>query len=314
MNEMTYRQLGQTDLRLSAIGFGAAPLGGEYGALDLAEAERAVHKAIDEGITFFDTAPYYGRTVSEERLGKMLEGRRDRVVLATKIGRYDKASFDFSAERVRSSVDESLRRLRTDHVDLITAHDIEFGDREQVVNETIPALREIQRTGKVRYVGISGLPLRILADVAVRAQVDSVLSYCHYNLLLRDLDTYLTPVVREHGIGLINASPLHMGVLTAQGAPPWHPAPESVKQTGKSVVNLLERRGVYPATAALRFSLDHPYVSSTLVGMLSTLEVETNLKALDFEMPPDLLQEIDEMVAPVKHVTWPSGRPENSDA
>src|SRR6185312_636845 len=314
MNEMTYRQLGQTDLRLSAIGFGAAPLGGEYGTLDLAEAERAVHKAIDEGITFFDTAPYYGRTVSEERLGKMLAGRRNRVVLATKIGRYDKASFDFSAERVRSSVDESLRRLRTGHVDLITAHDIEFGDREQVVNETIPTLREIQRTGKVRYVGISGLPLRILADVAVRAKVDSVLSYCHYNLLLRDLDTYLTPVVREHGIGLINASPLHMGVLTAQGAPPWHPAPDNVKQTGKGVVDLLEKHGVYPATAALRFSLNHPYVSSTLVGMLSTLEVETNLKALDFEMPPDLLQKIDEMVAPVKHVTWPSGRPENSDA
>ncbi len=311
---MTYRRLGRTDLQLSAIGFGAAPLGGEYGTLDQAEAERAVHKAIDEGITFFDTAPYYGRTASEERLGRMLEGRRYRVVLATKIGRYDKASFDFSAGRVRASVDESLRRLRTDHIDLITAHDIEFGDREQVVHETIPTLREIQKTGKVRYVGISGLPLRILADVAVRAKVDNALSYCHYNLLLRDLDTYLTPVVKEQGIGLINASPLHMGVLTAQGAPPWHPAPDSVKQAGRDVVNLLERHGVYPAIAALRFSLNHPYVSSTLVGMLSTLEVETNLKALDFEMPPDLLKEIDTMVAPVKDLTWPSGRPENSDA
>ncbi len=310
---MEYRRLGQTDLRLSAIGFGAAPLGGEYGTLDLAEAERAVHKAIDEGITFFDTAPYYGRTASEERLGKILSGRRHRVVLATKIGRYDKAAFDFSAGRVRTSVDESLQRLKTDHVDLITAHDIEFGDREQVINETIPTLREIQTTGKVRYVGISGLPLRILADVAARAKVDSVLSYCHCNLLLRDLDTYLTPVLKVHGIGLINASPLHMGVLTAQGAPPWHPAPDSVKQAGKRVVDLLERHGVYPAIAALRFSMNHPYVSSTLVGMFTTLEVETNLKALDFEMNPELLNEIDTLVSPVKDVTWPSGRPENSD-
>jgi L-galactose dehydrogenase len=311
---MEYRRLGRTDLQLSAIGFGTAPLGGEYGTLDLAEVERAAHKAIDEGITFFDTAPYYGRTASEERLGKILGGRRDQVVLATKIGRYDKAFFDFSAERVRASVDESLRRLRTDHVDLITAHDIEFGDREQVINETVPTLREIQKQGKVRYVGISGLPLRILADVAVRAKVDSVLSYCHYNLLLRDLDTNLTPVAKEHGIGLINASPLHMGVLTAQGAPPWHPAPESVKQVGRSVVDLLERNGVYPATAALRFSMNHSYVASTLVGMLTTLEVEANLKALHFEIEPSLLAEIDRLVAPVKNVTWPSGKPENSDA
>lgn len=310
---MEYRRLGSTDLKLSKIGFGAAPLGGEYGALDLAEAERAVHKAIDEGITFFDTAPYYGRTVSEERLGKMLEGRRDKVVLATKIGRYDKASFDFSAERVRTSVDESLQRLRTDHIDLITAHDIEFGDREQVINETIPALRAVQKTGKVRYVGISGLPLRMLADVAVRARVDNVLSYCHYNLLLRDLDTYLTPVVEAHGIGLVNASPLHMGVLTAQGAPPWHPAPDVVKEAGRKVVDLLERRDVYPAVAALRFSLDHPYISSTLVGMVTTLEVETNLKAMDFKLDPALLAEIDAVVDPVKGMSWPSGTPDNSD-
>lgn len=311
---MEYRRLGRTDLLLSVIGFGAAPLGGEYGTLDLAEAERAVHKAIDEGITFFDTAAYYGRRLSEERLGKMLEGRRDKVVLATKCARFDKAVFDFSAERVRTSVEESLHLLRTDHLDLLTVHDIEFGDREQVIDETVPATRELQKAGKVRYVGISGLPLRILADVAVRAKVDYVLSYCHYNLLLRDLDTYLTPVVKEHGMGLINASPLHMGVLTAQGPPEWHPAPESVKRAGREVVDLLERCGVYPATAALRFCLDHPYVSSTLVGMVSRAEVETNLEALHFALEPALLDQINTVASPAKDLTWPSGRPENSDA
>ncbi len=211
-------------------------------------------------------------------------------------------------------MEESLRLLRTDHLDLLTVHDIEFGDREQVIDETVPAARELQKAGKIRYVGISGLPLRILADVAVRANVDYVLSYCHYNLLLRDLDTYLTPVVKEHGVGLINASPLHMGVLTAQGPPEWHPAPESVKRAGREVVDLLERRGVYPATAALRFCLDHPYVSSTLVGMLTRAEVETNLKALQFVLMPALLDQINAVVAPVKDLTWPSGRPENSDA
>ncbi len=311
---MEYRRLGRTDLQLSVIGFGTAPLGGEYGTLDLTEAERAVHGAIDEGITFFDTAAYYGRRLSEERLGRMLEGRRNRVVLATKCARFDKTVFDFSAARVRTSVEESLRLLRTDYLDLLTVHDIEFGDREEVINEAVPAARELQREGKVRYVGVSGLPLRILADVAVRAKVDSVISYCHYNLLLRDLDTHLTPALKECGIGLINASPLHMGVLTAQGPPPWHPAPESVKTAGRDVVDLLERRGVHPAPAALRFCLEHPYVSSTLVGMVTRAEVGANLEALRFELEPALLDQINDAVAPVKHLTWPSGRPENSDA
>jgi L-galactose dehydrogenase len=311
---MEYRRLGRTDLQLSVIGFGTAPLGGEYGTLDETEAERAVHRAIDEGITLFDTAAYYGRRLSEERLGRMLRGRRHKVVLATKCARFDKDVFDFSAARVRTSVEESLRLLRTDHLDLLTVHDIEFGDREEVINEAVPAARALQREGKVRYVGISGLPLRILADVAVRAKVDSVISYCHYNLLLRDLDTHLTPVLKEHDIGLVNASPLHMGVLTTQGPPPWHPAPESVKRAGREVVNILEKRGVYPATAALRFCLEHPYVSSTLVGMVSRAEVEANLEALRFELEPALLDQINELVAPVSDVTWPSGRPENSDA
>ena len=311
---MEYRRLGSTDLQLSVIGFGTATLGNEYGALDATEAERAVHRAVDEGITFFDTAAYYGRRLSEERLGKMLAGRRDKVMLATKCARFDKNVFDFSAERVRSSVEESLRLLRTDRLDLLTIHDIEFGDREQVIHETVPAARKLQREGKVRFVGISGLPLRILADVAVRAKVDSVLSYCHYNLLQRDLDTHLTPVLKEHGIGLINASPLHMGILTALGPPAWHPSPERVKRVGHDVVNLLEKRGIHPPVAALRFCLDHPYVSATLVGMGATAELETNLQALHFELEPALLAQIDKLVAPVENVTWPSGRPENNDA
>jgi L-galactose dehydrogenase len=311
---MEYRKLGRTDLELSVIGFGAAPLGGEYGGLDLAEAERAVHKAIDEGITFFDTAAYYGRRLSEERLGRFLQGRRDQVVLATKCARFEKELFDFSGPRVRTSVEESLRLLRTDRIDLLTIHDIEFGDREQVVSETVPAARRLQEEGLVRWVGVSGLPLRILADVAARAHVDSVISYCHYNLMLRDLDRYLTPTLREHGIGLINASPLHMGVLTDSGAPPWHPAPPQVKNAGDEVVQLLKKHDIVPPIAALAFSLSHSYASSTLVGMLTREEVEINLQALRYQLPADVLAEVDRVIQPVKDVTWPSGRPENSDA
>jgi L-galactose dehydrogenase len=298
---MEYRVLGKTGLRVSAIGFGASPLGNEFGAVDPKEGESAVHTAIDHGINFFDVSPFYGRTLAEQRLGAALAGRREHVVLSTKCGRYDLRQFDFSAVRVQTSIEESLRRLRTDFADLLIAHDIEFGDREQIVQETIPAMRKLQAEGKTRYVGISGLPLRLLADVAVRAEVDFVLSYCHYNLLARDLDRDLTPVLQERGIGLINASPLHMRVLTKAGPPDWHPASQAVKQAGAKIVALCDQRGVDPAVVALRFCLDHPYVSCTLVGMSTPAEVNANLKALDFKPDPALLAEIEQIVSPLNN-------------
>jgi L-galactose dehydrogenase len=309
---MQQKMLGRTGLSLSVLGFGAAPLGNEYGNVDTSEGERAVHAAIDKGINFFDTSPYYGRTLSEERLGKALEGRRQQVVLSTKCGRYDFAGFDFSARRVTASIDESLRRLRTDYVDVFLAHDIEFGDVEQVIHETIPAMRKLQQAGKARWIGISGLPVRLLARVAVAAKVDVVLSYCHYNLMLQDLNDLLMPDLKANQIGLINGSPLHMGILTPAGPPPWHPAPQEVKDAGRKVVALCEQRGVDPAVVALNFAIQHPYISSTLVGISNPEQVDQNLRAFDFKTDHDLLRAVQQIVEPVKGISWPSGRPENN--
>lgn len=305
---MEYRTLGNTGLRLSILGFGAAPLGNEYGDIEATQGEYAVQTAIDHGINFFDTSPYYGRTLSEERLGAALLATREKVVLCTKLGRYGKDSFDFSASRVMASIDESLRRLRTDHVDMLIAHDIEYGDPEQVINETIPAMRKLQGAGKARFVGISGLPLKVLAYVAERARVDFILSYCHYNLMIRDLDRSLTPIAAANRIGLVNASPLYMGMLAPAGPPSWHPAPQEVKEAATKIVQFCASRGVNVTTLALRFCLDYPHVSSTLVGMSSRTEVEQNLKALNFTVDPELLSEIEQILAPVKDRTWHSGR------
>ena len=288
------------------IGFGAAPLGGAYEEIQPTEAAASIRTAIDSGINFFDTSPYYGSTLSETRLGEALEGQRDKVILCTKCGRYGLDSFDFSAARIARSIDESLTRLRTDHVDLFIAHDIEFGDLEQVVSETIPAMRRIQQAGKARFIGVSGLPLDVLADAVRRGHVDFVLSYCHYNLMIGDLDRVLRPVT-TYGVGLINASPLHMGMLTATGAPAWHPAPADVKEAAARVVALCEARGVDVTTLALRYCLDYPYAASTLVGMSTTAQVERNLQALAFKIDPDLLTAIEKIVAPVQDKTWPSG-------
>lgn len=305
--------LGKTGLRVSVLGFGASPLGNVFQDVSSVEGERAVHSAVDWGVNIFDVSPYYGRTLAESRLGDALQGRRDKVVLATKCGRYDTGAFDFSAARVTGSIEESLRRLHTDHVDLLQAHDIEFGDRSQIIDETIPAMRKIQEAGKARFIGVTGLPLKMLAVVAERGGVDVVLSYCRYNPLIRDMQRVLAPVARKRGIGLINASPLHMGILTEEGAPPWHPAPASVREAGARVVGICRAHGVDPAVFALRFCLDNPDAATTLVGMSSVSQLESNLKAMDYKIDPELMTEVDAAVAPVLDRTWPSGRPENND-
>jgi L-galactose dehydrogenase len=310
---MRYKELGRTGCSVSVLGFGASPLGNEFRATDPAEGERAVACAIDNGINYFDVAPYYGRTLAEERLGAALAGHRDKVFLATKCGRYDVASFDFSEARLVRGIDESLKRLRTDHVDLLQMHDVEFVDVRQIFDEAVPALLKIREAGKARFLGVTGLPLKILGEIATGCGLDAVLSYCRYNLLISDMDDLLTPTLREKGIALINASPLNMAILTERGAPAWHPAPPAVKEAGRKIVELCVSRGVRPADVALRFCLDHPYVSTTLVGMSDPRHVETNLRALDFEPEAGLMEEIACIAAPVRQAAWRSGRAENND-
>jgi L-galactose dehydrogenase len=304
--------LGGTGIELPAIGFGASPLGNVFGPLEPAEAERAVRTALDRGISFFDVAPYYGLTLAEERLGAALEGRRQEAVLCTKCCRYDKDDFDFSAERVARSINESLRRLRTDYLDLFIVHDIEFADVRQIVEETLPAMMRLKRSGKCRAIGISGYPLRILRETAEAAPVDFVLSYCRYNLLNREMDVELSPALQSRGIGLINASPFCMGLLTELGPPDWHPAPSEVKEAARRIVEACQRRGASVTDIALRFCLGHPYASSTLAGMASAEEVERTLSALDSAVPDGLAGEIEEIAQPVQRLRWQSGRPENN--
>ncbi len=311
---MQRRTLGNTSLETSVIGFGASPLGDVFARTDPSEGVRAVQCAMDWGVNFFDVSPYYGLTLAEERLGAALEGRRSDVVLATKAGRYGVDVFDFSREGIRKRLEGSLKRLRTDHVDLLQAHDIEFGSAEQIIHETVPALRELQQQGKARYIGITGYSLQFLVAVAKAVPVDTVLSYCRYNLLFTDMDEVLTPFATTEGIGLINASPMAMGLLTSRGAPSWHPAPAKVRQAAERVREICRAHNTDVATVALQFCLAHSHVSSTLVGMSSVSEVEANLAAAEAPLVPALVSEIRSAVGSQRLNPWPSGRRENQDS
>jgi L-galactose dehydrogenase len=307
-----YRKLGRTDLKVSVLGFGTSPLGDVYGTTDPQESKRAVALAIDRGINFFDVSPYYGINLAEERLGEALVGKRHKIILATKVGRYGLDNFDFSAKRITASVDESLRRLKTDHVDLLQAHDVEFGDARQIVEETLPALREVQKAGKARYIGITGYPPKFLVRIAKQVPVDTILSYCHYNLLTTTMNDFLTPFATENFVGLINASPLHMGILTEGGAPSWHPAPPEVHTAARRIAELCKCHGKSISATAIRFCLDHPSVATTLVGMSTQQEVHANLELLHCKSDPSLMNAIQSTIGNAFSIDWPSGKPENN--
>ena len=313
---MKYRNLGKTDLNVSILGFGASPLGEEFGKIDPLEGQRAVDAAIDHGINYFDVSPYYGRTLAEERLGKYLQGKRDKVILATKVGRYDSEppeGFDFSAARIAQSVEESLNRLQTDVIDVFQAHDIEFVDKRQIIDEAIPAMQELKDQGKVRYIGITGYPLKVLKEVAAETEIDTILSYCHYNLMNTTLESHLEEFATHQGIGLINASPLHMRILTEKGAPDWHPAPESVQKAGERVAAFCKSRGINVSHLAMQFALDYNGAATALVGMSKQSHVARNVQAVDDEIDQDLLEEVRQLIEPVMDLNWLVGKPENNE-
>jgi len=309
-----YRRLGNTNIEVSIVGFGAATLGDVFGTMTAAQARVTTLHAIERGINFFDVSPYYGATLAEERLGDALAGRRNEVVLATKCGRYGISNFDFSAQGVTREFEASLRRLKTETVDLLQVHDVEFGSVEQIVEETLPAMRRLQEQGKVRFIGITGYWPHLLARILEMGPVDTVLNYCHSNLLADDMDSSLTPVAKRLGVGLINASPLHMGLLSGGPIAEWHPAPRIVKDAAHRIVEQCRANRVRPATLALKYCLTHPVVATTLVGFRSVEEVEDALYALEHDTPPELLREVCLIADTVRNTSWSSGLIENHPA
>ena len=306
--------LGQTGLQVSRMGFGGAPLGNEYGDIGKDEAIRAVHVAIDNGINFFDTSPYYGRTLSETRLGEALKGKRHHVILATKGGRFDRplaTGFDFSYDGIIAMCEASLRRLQTDYLDVYQLHDIEFGDKEQVVQEAIPALQKLKTGGKVRFIGVTGYPLPLLRQMVETQSLDVILSYCHYNLMNTTLNDVLVPAVKARGVGLIHGSVTHMGLLTDQGPPPWHPAPAPVKEVATAAASYCRSQGVSLAHLAIQFALQNPHVDVMLLGTRTVAELEKSLRLLQTEPDSGLLTAVQRIIEPVANATWPSGRPEH---
>jgi len=306
---MRYRDLGRTGLRVSVISQGGAAIGQQYGPVSLAEAADCVHAAIDAGVNLIDTSAYYGEGRSEEILGEVLQGGwRDRVRICTKAGRLDASEFDFTPAGMRRCLEGSLKRLRTDHVDILLAHDIEFADdSDRVFTETAGLLHDLKREGKCRFVGMSCYPLGLLRQAIERCRLDVVISYCHFNLQNTELLTELLPVAARHGVGMLNASPLAMGLLTNQGPPPWHPAPPAIKDACRAAAELCRARGADVAFLGMQFCLAESRIPSTVTGTAKKGELDANLRALREPIDAKLLADGQTVLAPVRDQTWPSG-------
>lgn len=308
---MVYNELGKTGMRLSQLGFGASSLGGVFRGIRESEGIEAVFAAIEGGINFIDVSPYYGHQKAETVLGKALQQLpRDGYYLSTKVGRYGKDGvnlWDYSARRAQESVYESMERLHIDHIDLINVHDVEFADLHQVVEETLPALVELRDQGVVGHVGITDLQpenLRWVVEHSAPGTVESVLNFCHYclndDLLVDYLDFF-----EERGIGVINASPFSMGLLSTRGAPDWHPAPQTLKEACARAAAYCQQKGYPIDKLAVQYATSlNPRIATTLFSSASPANVKKNIDYVNEPIDPTLVEEVKALIGDQLRVRW----------
>ncbi len=309
---MQYRELGRTGLKVSALSQGSAAFGEQYGKLSQAEVELCVRAGIDAGVNLFDTSAYYGKGLAETRLGEVLGeiqgGWRDKVYICTKAGRHDVIDFDFTPAGMQHCFEGSLRRLKTDAVDILLAHDIEFAnDFEAVFTDTADCLHKLKRQGKCRFIGMSCLPLGLLQRAIERCDLDVVVSYGHYTLQNQRLLTELMPVADRHGVGVFNASPLCLGLLTNPGPPPWHPASAELKTAARQAAEVCKQHGKDISFLGMQFCANQDRIPSTITGASTAHELHLNMTAFTTPIDPQLLQQVQAVFAPVMNETWPNG-------
>ena len=307
---MEFRPLGRTGLSVSAMSLGGAAFGNMYGTIGNSEARDTVHAALDAGINLIDTSPFYGKTVSETVLGSILKDiPRDRFLLSTKVGRIDADLFDFRPASIRASLHASLKRLNVDHADLLFAHDIEYAqDHAAIFADTVGELQRLKHEGLARAIGVSALPLSLLSAAINSCDLDAVISYTHFTLQNQRLLSELLPIAQIKGIGVINASPLNMGLLTMAGPPEWHPAPPVLRQAVAQCRDYCRQHDLDLGFLGMQFCLAESTIPSTISGTARRSELEANLQAMRQPADPKHLVAIQKILASVIGLSWQSGQ------
>ena len=312
---MKTRPLGKSGIDLPILSFGASSLGAEFRSVALDEVMLSTKTAIDLGMNFIDTSPFYGRGMSEVMLGLGLKGiPRDKYLLGSKLGRYSDRHFDFSSKRVEESVHISLQRMGTDYLDVMLLHDVEFVPLPQIWEETLPAVLKLKEQGKVRAVGFSCYPLKTFHTVLdhVEDHIDCVLGYNRYTLQNTTFVDELLARLAAKGIGAMNAGPFSARLLTNAPLPAWLKEPEDVKAAARAAAKLCEDRGVDIAQLALQFSCEHPGLATTIAGSANPANIRKWAEWLEKPIDRALLTEVLAIFAPVKNSGHLEGLLENN--
>ncbi|WP_143415205.1 aldo/keto reductase [Geobacillus sp. E263] len=279
---MQKRRIGLSDLYVSEIGLGCMSLG-----TDEKKAIRIIHEALERGINYLDTADLYDRGLNEEFVGKAIKGKRDQVILATKVGnRWEDGKdgwfWDPSKKYIKSEVKESLRRLQTDYIDLYQLHG---GTIDDPIDETIEAFEELKQEGVIRYYGISSIRPNVIREYVKRSNIVSVMM--QYSLLDRRPEEWF-PLLREHNISVIARGPVAKGLLTER---PLEAASDSVKKNGYLDYTYEELQTLLPklkaktaehrsfTATALQFCLYDPVVAAIIPGASSVEQLIENINA-----------------------------------
>lgn len=310
---LQYRPLGRTGMTVSSLSFGASSLGGVFREVNEAEGVAAVHTALELGINYFDVAPAYGGTRAETVLGRALRGvPRDRFYLSTKVGKYTNPAsygedtFDYSRDRIRSSLDESAARLGVDYFDIVHLHDIEYQGRRHVewaLKEGVEALQELRREGRIGAVSFGIHPVDLWRRILAECDVQAALIHNHYCLNDTRL-LELLPVAAERGIGIINGSPFASGLLTDRGPASWHPADEADRALFRRAALHCASRGIGISQLALQFSSQHPQIPTTLFSSASAESVRRNVAWHAQSADPEIVAEVMEILRPVRDKDW----------
>ena len=291
-------------------------MGGVFHNIREEEGIQAVHTAVENGINLIDVSPYYGHLKAEIVLGKALKDiPREKYYLSTKVGRYGKDgvnTWDYSAQRATESVYESMERLNVDYIDLINVHDIEFqaslpGGLQKVVDETLPALVELREKGIVKHVGITDLQpenLKWVIEHSESGVVESILNFCHYSLNDTLLVDYLG-FFEQHNVGIINASPFSMGLLSQRGAPAWHPAGKDLQRACAKAAAYCQEKGYPIDKLAIQFSTSmNPRIASTLFSSANPQNVLKNIKYVNEPIDEQLVKEVQAIIGDQMFVRW----------
>ena len=316
MDPLTKAQIGKTGLEVTRLGLGGAPFGRLITEDEQLAAVSSIKTAMDLGIQYLDTAPLYGTGKSEHYYSEALAGvDRDDFVLSTKVGRVLnpadslanddihvnppplKAEFDFSRDGVLRSIEESLRRLTLDRVDILFIHDPD-DFHERAVNEAFPALAELRSQGVIKAIGVGMNYWEPLAQFAREADFDCFLLAGRYTLLDQSALTELLPLCREKSMSIILGGPYNSGVLASDLSDDaattyfYRETPPEVLAKARRIKSVCDRHDVPLKAAALQFGLAHPAVAATIPGARSVAEVEDNFRMAGFSIPDDLWSEL----------------------